>query len=94
MGEAGYGLGGLKEVEVTEWFLGMERAVTQCQQGETLAACQTRRYRAAAEEQCGCLPFSLKDYHHSHNKVSTQSVWSISMSRTVPRSCSASTLMP
>ena len=81
MGEAGYGLGGLKEVEVTEWFLGMDQAVTQCQQGETLAACQTRSYRAAAEEQCGCLPFSLKDYHHSHNKVSTQSVWSISMSR-------------
>ena len=47
---------------MTESFLGMDQAVTQCQQGETQPGCQTRNYRAAAEEQCGCLPFSLKDY--------------------------------
>ena len=34
-GEGGYGLGGLKEVEVTESFLGMDRAVRRCQQADS-----------------------------------------------------------
>ena len=44
-------------------------------QGERQSDCQTRNYRAATEDQCGCLPFSLKDYRHtSDNKVSLSSV--------------------
>ena len=58
---------------MTESFLGMDQAVTQCQQGETQPGCQTRNYRARVEDQCGCLPFSLKDYSHPDNTVTSPS---------------------
>ena len=50
----------LKEIEVTNSFLGMAQDAKKCQNEETLHNCTTIHYINIFLKQCKCLPFSLK----------------------------------
>ena len=58
-GEAQYNLNNLKEIYVTDSFLGLERNTRNCQSIETFDDCTTRLYLEKLRTQCGCLPLSV-----------------------------------
>ena len=55
-----YNLNVVKEVKVTEDFLGLRREVTKCQNDETYNDCKTRQYYEKLKSACQCLPFSIR----------------------------------
>ena len=57
-GEGGYNLNSIKEEEVTESFLGIDKAVRGCQNQENYHECTTRQYIENMKEKCSCLPLS------------------------------------
>ena len=59
-GEGQYNLHSMKEVSVTESFLGLNQDSRQCQNIETLDTCNTRNYFKNLRQECGCLPLSIK----------------------------------
>ena len=61
-GAGHYKLSGLKEMVVTESFLGMEKKLIKCQNIETVETCNTRSYLLRIQKSCSCIPFILK-YH-------------------------------
>ena len=58
-GEGEYNINVLKEVEVTESYLGLNVDVTHCQNIETLEECETRSYVDTIKHKCNCLPFNI-----------------------------------
>ena len=58
--EKEYNLNVVKEVKVTEAFLGLGKEVIKCQNDETYDDCRTRRYFDAIKNVCQCLPFSVR----------------------------------
>ena len=54
-----YNLNILKEIKVTESFLGMEMDVKKCQNEIPLEECTTKLYINSLLKQCGCLPLHL-----------------------------------
>ena len=50
----------VKDIKVTEDFLGLSDNVKKCQSEETFKECSTRRYLHAVESQCNCIPYALK----------------------------------
>ena len=63
MGEGKYNLDAVKEIKVTESFLGMDMEDKGCQLEEPLDNCTTRHHMDTVLHQCGCLPlrFSLSN---------------------------------
>ena len=61
-GAGHYKLSGLKQVVVTESFLGMDKQDIKCQNKETVEICNTRSYLKNVNAVCKCIPFILK-YH-------------------------------
>ena len=49
----------LKEIKVTDSFLGLDENVRECQNIEPLQNCTTRQYIKTLVDKCGCLPFSM-----------------------------------
>ena len=64
-----YNLNILKEVRVTESFLGLDKDVIQCQNKQSYNDCKTKKHVDALMKFCGCLPFSL----NVKDKVSSKS---------------------
>ena len=64
-----YNLNILKEVKVTESFLGLDKDVTQCQNKESYNDCKTKKYVNALIEFCGCIPFSLNTIYEVSPKI-------------------------
>ena len=54
-----YNLNNVKQVKVTDDFLGLEKEVIQCQNHETYEDCRTKHYIDSLLENCQCLPFSV-----------------------------------
>ena len=59
-GEGQYNFQSLKEIVVTDSFMGLDTGAKNCQNIETVEDCNTRLYIEHFRQQCGCLPFSLK----------------------------------
>ena len=60
IGEGEYNLNVLKEIAATESYLGLEEGVRGCQNEEPLHNCTTRHSIDSLMDQCGCLPFYLR----------------------------------
>ena len=60
MGEGEYNLNVLKDIKVTESFLGLDKDVRGCQNDEPYDNCTTRHYLDTILNNCGCLPFMLR----------------------------------
>ena len=65
-GESEYNLNNLKEISVTDSFMGLDRPTRNCQNMETYNDCITRYYIDNMKQKCGCLPLS----HIMSDKVS------------------------
>ena len=57
--EGDYNLNVLKEVLVTDFFHGMDRADKECQNKEAQEDCTTRQYIGNILQKCQCLPLSI-----------------------------------
>ena len=58
-GEGQYNINELKEIKVTESYLGLKQDVKGCQNYESIQNCSTRTYIDTLLKECGCLPFSV-----------------------------------
>ena len=59
IGEGQYNLNQLKEIKVTDYYLGMDQDVKECQNNEPFYQCTTKYYLNTAMEKCGCLPINM-----------------------------------
>ena len=59
LGEGQYNLLSLKEIKVTDSFLGLDSDTRNCQNIETYNNCTSRLYSETLRQKCGCLPLSL-----------------------------------
>ena len=59
VGEGKYNLDAVKEITVTDSFLGMDMEDKGCQLEEPLDNCTTRHHIDTVLHQCGCLPLRL-----------------------------------
>ena len=59
IGEGKYNLNAVKEIKVTESFLGLDMKDRGCQNEEPLENCTTRHYINDLLQQCNCLPLSI-----------------------------------
>ena len=50
----------LREVRVTDFFLGLDQKTRGCQDNEQLLNCSTKKYLESVLNQCGCLPSNIK----------------------------------
>ena len=66
IGEGEYNLNALKEIRVTESYLGLDQDVRGCQNEEPLKNCTTRQYLKTMLGECGCLPFNFRLFHKVH----------------------------
>ena len=61
-GEGQYNLNNIKEIAVTDSFLGLDKDIRKCQNIETYDDCKTRLHVEHLRQECGCLPLSLRLY--------------------------------
>ena len=59
-GEGQYNLNNIKEISVTDSFMGLDKNTRKCQNIETYDDCKTRFYIEHLKQKCGCLPLSLR----------------------------------
>ena len=61
-GEGEYNLDILKQIEVTDSFLGLDKETILCEKGKnSFDNCTTRVYHEQMRLTCGCLPYSIND---------------------------------
>ena len=60
IGEGEYNLDALKEIKVTDSYLGLDQDVRGCQNEESLNNCKTKHYLKTLLEKCDCLPFNIR----------------------------------
>ena len=68
--EGEYNLNVMKEVKVTDSFLGLDQVVRGCQNQESLHDCSTRNHIDTYLDKCGCRPFNMK-FSHKVNRLKT-----------------------
>ena len=59
-GEGQYNLHSMKEIKVTDSFMGLDRDTRNCQNIETYNDCKSRQHSENLRKVCGCLPLSLR----------------------------------
>ena len=59
IGEGEYNIEYLKEIKVTESYLGLNQQIRECQNEEPFYNCTTKVYLRTFLEECGCLPLNL-----------------------------------
>ena len=59
VGEGEYNLNVVKEIEVTDSYMGLDQDVRGCQNKETYNDCTTKVYIDTVIDTCGCLPFNI-----------------------------------
>ena len=59
VGEGQYNLLSLKEITVTDSFLGLDKVTRNCQIIEAFDDCKTKLYIEKIREKCRCLPLSV-----------------------------------
>ena len=62
-GEGHFVLSSIKNIEVTEQFVGLGQTVTRCQSEEYRVDCEARKYRERVISLCQCSPFHLRSYY-------------------------------
>ena len=50
----------MKEISVTDSFMGLDKGTRKCQNIETYDDCKTRLHVEHLRKECGCLPLSLR----------------------------------
>ena len=60
IGEGEYKLDVLKEIVVTDSYLGLDKYIRGCQNEEPLENCTTRSYIENLVRNCGCLPLTIR----------------------------------
>ena len=50
----------MKEIQVTDEYMGLDENIRKCQNKETLEDCTTRQYIDTIQKECNCIPYSLK----------------------------------
>ena len=60
IGEGEYNQDALKDIEVTDSYLGMDQEIRGCQDSEPYYNCTTREYISRIKEKCGCLPINMR----------------------------------
>ena len=68
IGEGEYNLDDLKEITITESYLGLDQDVRGCQNEESLNDCRTRSYKDTLLKKCGCLPSNIRHSHKTNVK--------------------------
>ena len=58
-GEGQYNFNSIKQIDVTESFLGIDQEITKCQNMEPYEDCTTRHYLSEVKNKCGCLPYAI-----------------------------------
>ena len=71
-GEGHYGLSDIKEIEVSEDFVGLGEKLTQCKTEEYREDCLSRMYRERVLSKCNCSPFYLISYYGNEVKPNTE----------------------
>ena len=61
-GEGNHALSAVKEIDVTEAFLGLDEKTKLCQNEETLEDCWMENYSQEGSNKCKCTPYSLRNY--------------------------------
>ena len=56
IGEGKYNLNDIKEIKVTESYLGLDMDVRKCQNIQSVNNCTTKHFITNLVEKCGCLP--------------------------------------
>ena len=69
IGEGKYNLNAVKEIKVTESFLGLTKKIRECQNEEEIYECTTRYYKKTLLNHCGCLPLSLQIAKSNHVNI-------------------------
>ena len=59
IGEGQYNLNVMKEIKITDSYLGLTQDITECQNIEPFQNCTTRHYVDTYTKKCGCLPFRM-----------------------------------
>ena len=60
VGEGEYNLNVVKEIEVTDSYMGLDQDVRGCQIKEPYDDCTTKIYMDTTIGKCGCLPFNIR----------------------------------
>ena len=60
IGEGEYNLNVLKEIKVTDSYLGLDQRERGCQNEEPPDTCTTRKYHKTILGKCGCLPVNIR----------------------------------
>ena len=60
-GEGEYNLDGIKNIVVTESYLGLNEDIRRCQNEEAFEVCTTKLYKSALIGKCHCLPFNINE---------------------------------
>ena len=68
-GEGNYNLNVVKEMKVTDSFMGLPQGVKQCQNTKVYLDCKTEEYLQALINNCMCLPFGLKYFNDSNISI-------------------------
>ena len=59
-GEGEYNLNVVKEVKVTDSYIGLDQGVRGCQTHETYDDCSTKQFLEDVQNNCGCIPFNIR----------------------------------
>ena len=58
--EGQYNFLSLKEIVVTDSFMGLDRETKNCQNVEAYDKCKTQSHIQKLRQECGCLPLALR----------------------------------
>ena len=75
IGEGKYNLNAIKEIKVTDSYLGLDIEDRGCQNEEAVEECTTRQYIQNLRQKCGCLPFQIiasKDFLNVSKRIKIQ----------------------
>ena len=59
-GEGEYNLNVLKQIKITDSYLGLDQNVRGCQNDISFTDCTTKQYIDSLLNQCGCLPLNIR----------------------------------
>ena len=62
-GEGHFALTAVKDIKVTEEFVGLGEKITKCQTGKFRADCENRKHREQVLRSCKCSPASMRSYY-------------------------------
>ena len=63
VGEGEYNLDSLKEIKVTDSYLGLDQEERGCQNEEAIDNCTSRQYHNTILGKCRCLPLNMRASH-------------------------------